>query len=245
MFSTRKAIKLSVLSLALVSASAAFADTLIVRSTGPSAKTYPAGKSLPADGKLALKADDSVTILDKAGTRVLKGPGVFALSAARTATASATLGQFLKNTGARQSRAGAVRGVNGGKASSPNLWFVDVEKSGSICVVDPAAITLWRAVTDKSQTLTLTRLSDGKSASAAFGAGVASRAWPVAEIAVADGAQFRVSSGGSTPPSLITIRKVGQMGTGLDDTASALLKSGCTAQVDLLVEKASASADGS
>ena len=55
----------------------AMAQNMIVRSTGPSASSYPAGKKMANDAKITLKAQDQVTILTEAGTRVLKGPGTY------------------------------------------------------------------------------------------------------------------------------------------------------------------------
>ena len=57
---------------AAVSASAA---VLVVRSSGPSARGFPAGKALPDSEKLTLKANDVVVLLDSRGTRTLRGPG--------------------------------------------------------------------------------------------------------------------------------------------------------------------------
>ena len=62
----------------------AVAQAVVVRSTGPSAVAYPKGKRLAANATVVLKAGDVVTVLDKAGTRVLKGAGSFTLDNARS-----------------------------------------------------------------------------------------------------------------------------------------------------------------
>lgn len=244
MFSASKAAMLFAIPLALCAASAARADTIIVRSNGPSAKSYPIGKSLPANTKLALQNGDSVTVLDAGGTRVFKGPGNFPLSAA-VAVNNPAFGQFLRNTGARISRAGAVRGTNGLKSPlSPNIWFVDISKSGPVCVADPTSITLWRAQSANAQNVTLAPASGGKPATIAFLAGQASRGWPVADVPVTDGAQYTLSGEGMSGPVTITVRTVSAAPASLDAVGSLLIKNGCAVQTNLLVETAAQSGNG-
>ena len=91
--------------------SSAFAQAVVVRSTGPSAASYPKGKRLPANAQVVLKAGDVVTVLDKAGTRVLRGVGTFTLDNAvnRDRSAAALLARSLSNPASV--RAGAVRGA--------------------------------------------------------------------------------------------------------------------------------------
>ena len=55
------------------------AQAIVVRSTGPSAATYPKGKKLAAGTSVTLKTGDMVTVLDKAGSRVLRGAGSFTM----------------------------------------------------------------------------------------------------------------------------------------------------------------------
>ncbi|OZA58497.1 MAG: hypothetical protein B7X78_08945, partial [Sphingomonadales bacterium 39-62-4] len=46
-------------------AGSAMAQSVVVRSTGPSAGAYPQGKKLPAHATVVLKGGDQVTVLDK------------------------------------------------------------------------------------------------------------------------------------------------------------------------------------
>ena len=233
---TKPALKLSAAALTLFGATAALAETIVVRSTGPSAKAYAPGKSIADNSKIALKAGDILTVLDGRGTRVLKGPGSFSTTAASTATGS-SFGQLLRNTGTRQARTGATRGVGAvAQTRSPNLWYLDVSKSGTICVADTTAVSLWRPASVAGQSVTLSRVGDNKSASVDFRAGQSVKAWPVADLPVSDGAQFRISGAGMTAPSMIKIVALGPNPQGLEGTASALIKQGCTAQLDLLIE---------
>ncbi|MFM9851672.1 MAG: hypothetical protein ACKVOJ_02540 [Sphingomonadaceae bacterium] len=235
MFWINKMPTLAVLPLAMLAGTAAYADTLIVRSTGPSAKSYAPGKSLPANAKLSLQAGDAITILDAKGTRVLKGPGSVSVSDASSIPTSSSIVQFLKNTGVRQARTGATRGGLGPVARSPNLWFVDVSKTGNICLSDPAAATMWRPNANAPQTLTLTSVSDSKSMTVQFGVGQSARPWPSSDMPIRDGAQYRLSGAGTNPSTMIKVHAVTSTGD-LETTASALLKMGCTAQMDLLID---------
>src|SRR5687767_8423130 len=82
---------------ALAAAGVAHAQGVVVRSTGPSAAQYPQGKRLPANAKVTLRSGDRLTVLDKAGTRVLSGPGSFTLdsSVARDRGAASRVGSVL------------------------------------------------------------------------------------------------------------------------------------------------------
>lgn len=58
-----------------------FAQSVILRSTGPSAETLSKGTILPNEAQIKLFKGDEVTVLDNIGTRTLKGPGSFSIDA--------------------------------------------------------------------------------------------------------------------------------------------------------------------
>ncbi len=235
MFSTKKALILSSALIAGFGVTQALANSVIVRSTGPSAKSYPPGKALATNALLTLKSGDIVTILDNRGTRILKGPGSISTGAAATTTGSA-FNQLLRNTGARQARTGATRGIGGtGTARSPNLWFVDYAKSGSVCVTDPAAVSMWRPSAVAAQSITLTRVSDGKSAVVAFRPGQTVRAWPSTELPVVDGAEYRIATSGAAG-QLVKLNMIAAPAAEPGKVATSLIEKGCNAQLDLMVE---------
>lgn len=226
---------------ALASAGGALAETIVVKSSGPSTRLYPPGKSIPDNSKVPLKAGDSVTILDGRGTRVLKGPGVFATTAS-TATPS-TIGALLRNTGTRQVRTGAVRGTGSETVRPPNVWLIDSSKSGTVCVAGTETVSLWAPPHEQPASLTLTRLSDGKSIPIALRAGQSVKAWPTADLPITNGSQFRVSGDGMTNPVTLHFAALGPNPQGLEGTAAALIKAGCTAQLDLLIETVAVPSD--
>lgn len=234
---TSKLIKASTFTIALLGAQAAIAETIVVRSNGPSAKSYPPGKSIADNSTVTLKTGDSVTILDGRGTRVFKGPGKFSTTATSGAASGSAIGQLLRNTGTRQARTGAVRGMGPVRtARSPNLWYVDVSKSGKICLADTVAVTIWRPSSDRAASMTLTRASDGKSTPFDFKQGQSVGIWPIEVLPALSGQQFRLTGGGLSSPTMITFVALGPNAQGLEGTASALIQNGCSNQLDLLIE---------
>ncbi len=235
---TNTTMKLAALAIFACASTAAIAETIVVRSNGPSSKAYPPGRSLPDNSQVTLKPGDMVTVLDGQGTRVLKGPGTFSTTA--SARANSSFGQLLRNTGQRQARTGAVRRVGGEPPRPSNVWLVDTSKSGQVCVAGGSAVTVWRPNPAAAGSLAVTRVSDGKTATIDFRAGEPTRAWPLAELPVANGDQFRISGSGMTNPSTIKVAVLGPNPEGLEGTAAALIRNNCTTQLDLLIETVTA-----
>jgi hypothetical protein len=78
--------------LAMISGSvAAEAAVLVVRSSGPSAKAFPAGKAVPDSQVITLKSNDVLILLDSRGTRTLRGPGKFSATASASTAATSSL----------------------------------------------------------------------------------------------------------------------------------------------------------
>lgn len=222
---------------AMTAGGPAWADSLVVRSSGPSAGSYAPGKKLTDGGSLLLKVGDVVTLLDKKGTRTLRGPGRFGVTAAATAaTPNVTLAALLDTKRVRRARTGAVRGAVGQApvvAKRPNLWLVDVAQPGALCVSDPATVRLWRADAVKPATVRVS--GPGIQGTVTFAANEAIAAWPVT-LPVKDGATYRIDGEGR--PTEIRFALLGAAEAGLDDTASALIAHGCQAQLDLLIDTA-------
>ncbi len=230
-----KAIKLSASALALTTASAALAGTIVIRSSGPSAKAYPVGRSLSDGSRVALKAGDTLVLLDAKGTRTLSGAGSFAVgSSARGAATSSAFAALIGNSGTRQVRTGAVRGTGAAAARVASLWYVDTSKSGTVCLKDMTRATLWRADMTKPVTMTLSHM--GKSVPLAFSAGQAVKTWPVADVPLMVGGDYRISGPGVAVPTTIRVAAFPSTSTAPDDVAGALIGQGCTAQLDALVE---------
>ena len=222
----------------LILAAPAAADSLVVRASGPSAGTYPPGKKLADGGTLILKAGDVVTLLDARGTRTLRGPGNFGVTAAASAVPAANvmLSALLDTKRVRRARTGAVRGTVGEAPPvprRPNLWLVDAAQAGVICYADPAAVRLWRADAAKPASVRIS--GGGDRATASFAAGQTIASWP-AGLPVTDGAAYRVELGGRA--SDVRFAQLTPGDSGLDALASGLIARGCDAQLDLLVDAA-------
>ena len=54
---------------------------VVVKSSGPSAGTYPVGKKLDDASSVTLRSGDSLTVLTSSGTRVITGPGTHRVGA--------------------------------------------------------------------------------------------------------------------------------------------------------------------
>lgn len=216
-------------------AAGASAETIVVRSSGPSMNAYPPGKALADSSRIVLKPNDQVVILDSRGTRTLRGPGTF--SPVVSGNQPADLRATFADVSTRRARPGAVRGLvpaGSTAARSPNIWFVDIGRSSTTCVTDPTRVTLWRPDRSTDATVTVTG-TNGASAQVKWAAGESAVAWPAA-LPVAQGAEYRLAWAGATDPTVLKFAVLGPNPTGLEGMASALIKNGCSAQLDLLIE---------
>jgi len=225
----------------LALAGQAMAQSVVVRSTGPSAGSYPQGRKLPAGASVVLKSGDHVTVLDKAGTRVLNGPGTFALNGEvnRDAAAGTQLAAMMARGGASRTRTGAVRGAASAPAMAAptgpeNVWYIDVSKGGTYCIADP----------DKTQDGAGKLLSqDGSTADVSWRAGNPLKVWPSASVPVVDGQSYTFSSAVGAP---IKIRTMLLASVPADEVevAGIMAEKGCAAQLDLLATLASSAQAG-
>jgi len=219
----------------------AMAQNMVVRSTGPSASSYPAGKKMANDAKVTLKAQDQVTILTKSGTRVLKGPGTYSLAqgGGSASSASGRLSSFINNRGSSRARTGAVRSAVSAAVetpSNPNLWFLDVTKGGKFCVADANALVLWRPDYTGSATASIVEPANGNVTELAWRQGSALKAWPKDALPVTDGANYRLLGSSVSQSVEVNFVLLQNQPTDLDDAASMLIENGCDGQLDLLVE---------
>ena len=222
---------LAAASAAVLVSTSATAAVLVVRSSGPSAAAYPPGKALPDTHKLNLKASDTVVLLDSRGTRTLRGPGSFSVSA----SAAPTVASNTAGTSARRVRLGAVRG-----ARTRSVWQAELDRSGNVCVANPSELTLYRGDASKPADVTLTD-SSGKKADVHFEADQWDAAWPAA-LPVTSGSKISVS--GLSAPATLTLRVLSTVPSGLEGMAQSLIRADCQAQLDVLINTFSARSEG-
>ena len=224
-------------------AGAAHAQSVIVRSSGPSATTYPQGKKLAANTKVTLKAGDKLTVLDKAGTRILAGPGAFTLDnrVSRDAGAVSRVTGAIASNGAR-TRTGAVRGAPGparaiGASNAPDsVWYIDVSKGGAYCIANPASVVLWRPNRAEEANAKLSAVG-GKPVDIVWKKGNPLKLWPSANLPVVEGGRYTFSD--PVGPSVTLVLHLLPV-VPTDDLAVAgmLADKGCTAQLDVFANAA-------
>lgn len=191
---------------ALGLSTAAAADALVVRSTGPSAASYPVGRRLPDTERVVLRTGDRVVIVAQGGTRTLSGPGNFPVRATVQTTQgrSTTLNRYLSASGGSISRTGAVRG-SVQQLTPPSLWVVDIAGAGPVCSTDIGNVTLWRADMSQDALLMVENTANPEvKTSLAFVAGANFRRWPVEEMPVVAGQSYRFTGTGMGESSVIT-----------------------------------------
>lgn len=211
---------------------AAEAAVLVVRSSGPSSKAFPAGRAVPENQVITLKANDVVILLDSRGTRTLRGPGKFSATASASTAATSSLAALSGQNTNRRSRVGAVRRPPSGATSGRNVWQADVGRSGNVCVANPADLGLYRANAGAAERVTITD-ANGKSAAVQFSEGQKIAAWP-SDLPVSAGARFAVKGAGE--PANLTVRWISPVPAGLEGMAQSFIRNDCQAQLDVLID---------
>lgn len=218
----------------------AWAQAVVVRSTGPSASSYPKGKRLPANAQVVLKSGDVVTVLDKAGTRVLRGAGTFMLdnSVNRDRSAAALLARSLSNPASV--RAGAVRGAgdSSGESVMPvSIWLADTAEGGNVCVPRGSDLYLWRTESKARTFSWLTESAGGEMVRMQWPPKTVGIAWPKTILAPQDGRVYRIYDE-TAPDKAAEFRIVMLEPEGVPADAASLgtllLDNGCKAQFDWL-----------
>ena len=215
-----------------MTAVAAQAAVLVVRSSGPSAKAFPAGRALPENQTITLRGNDVVILLDSRGTRTLRGPGSYSTSASNGGSTSA-MSALGGQSNARRSRVGAVRGGPTGATSGRNVWQADIGRSGNVCIANPADVGLYRSESSTARRVTLTEVGSNRAATIEFAAGQKNAPWPTA-LPVSAGNKYQIKGAG-TPVTLNAV-PIAPVPAGLEGLAQNLIRNDCQAQLDVLID---------
>ena len=202
----------------------ATANVVVVKSLGPSAKSYPPGKTLSETAKISLQGGDVVTVLGPASAQTLRGPGSFDAKQVALASAAGQRGRF-----------GALRAAE--VAHNPSIWDIDVSQGGRICVTDASKLQIWRPDSETAATVQI-RSADGKSHDLSWAAGSALTAWP-STLPISNGASYQVEWPETGEKSSLNFVTVPGAPGDLVGAAQVLIENGCQKQLDLLVESAS------
>lgn len=214
---------------------------VVVKSTGPSAARYPVGTKLDDNASITLKAGDVVTVLTDKGTRVIKGAGTFRVGD-RPQVAADRFASLTRKRAATRVRTGAVRGDTDEAVSNPSLWYVDVTRSGTICLYDLATVRLWRPGTEGTGTYTIADQS-GATAEVSFDDTVTVAALDPARLPIAEGGHYMITAPGGATSAHINFVLLAEDYAAPDALAEALIAKGCTVQVEALAASLEAAAE--
>lgn len=219
----------------LIAAASNSAKVLIVRSAGPSAKSYPVGRALAENAPITLKAGDTVTLLGGAGTLTLRGPGTFVatvlvrpgphtVTADRRAVTAVLRGSPVPHPAAADMRRAFT------------VWQIDATQSGSFCLLRGTDVMLWRPDA-AAPTRVIISAAGGVSQTIEWHAGRNSILWtPVSPFV--NGGAYTLRQAGSAMPTQITVHVVKLRSIVPQAVAASLIKHGCGRQLDALVDEA-------
>ena len=244
MFLGRYALRVAAMALtgaALALPLAAAQAGVVVKSTGPSSTKYPVGSKLDDAATIVLKAGDVVTVLTSDGTRVIKGGGTFRVGD-RPKVASDRFASLTRKRAATRVRTGAVRAPDVAAATNPSLWYVDVTRSGTICLYDLATVRLWRPGTAGTSTYSISGEGDTAArAEVTFDDTVTVAALDPARLPITEGARYMITAPGGSPAAQIQFVLLADDFAQPDALAEGLIAKGCTVQLDALATSLEAS----
>jgi hypothetical protein len=224
----------------------ASANIVVVRSTGPSARTYPAGQSVAETGQISLRTGDRVVLLGPGGTRTLSGPGTF--PAAPGTVSAASRQQMARRYAAAMARANQQSALGGNRRvlhvpadvvaemanlpDAPGLWTYALGTRGNFCVPDVRDFILARPAGAPAASITMVRIiSPGVRHQMPIAAGTNILRWN--GFTPVDGDNLLVL-GASTLPYRLRIVQIGTPPEDPQALTALLATRGCTEQLDRL-----------
>jgi hypothetical protein len=225
--------------MALTIAGTAAAQSMVVRSTGPSAGKYPTGTKFKSTDKLTLVSGDKVVLMQAGKTRTLSGPGTYGATGQIQANQNmgATVTRMLSTGPTMRSRGGFSREAVIAAPSelrAPNLWLLDYREGGTFCVADPATLMLWRPLMESDQLLKIERGDKGETVALVAGANF--RKWPTDVLPVQYGVDYRLSGAGLPAPVTVRFAQVETRPDTAESSIDMLMGKGCTPQLNRLVD---------
>lgn len=224
--------RVAIAALLAAGAASAAAEVLVVRSAGPSAGQYPAGRSLPDNARIQLQGGDTLILLSSRGTRTFRGPGTFSPSQAVTAG-----GQPVADANDR-ARIAAVRSAGLVPTSPTTIWNVDATQGGTMCLAGTEDVKLWRPDAAAATSLTIAA-PDGHTHEVEWPAGSTTVPWP-SEVAIAPGVAYELRQPGTAVPTQVTFKILEGVPDETMGIAEALIANECEDQLELLLAAAPA-----
>jgi hypothetical protein len=207
---------------------------VVVSASGPSAGSYPVGRKIGDSERIVLRAGDTLTVLDGNGTRILRGAGTHTLGQQGGASARGTFAVLTERRSAQRVRTGAVRGdEDGTPVHSPNLWYVDVAKSGTMCLADASRVRLWRASTEGDAGYRVS-VDGGGIETVMFMDGDMLAPWNTGALPITAGRTYRIAQTDGTGEREIGFVVLESVAEEPEALADQLIANGCMAQLELL-----------
>lgn len=231
------------LALAGLAPASALAQAVVVRATGPSAGQFPIGRKLAAGAKVALQAGDVVTVLDQAGSRVLKGKQTFTIDS-RVAR-DGLVGMLSRSlTNPTAVRAGAVRGAVLPMAMAPivprSVWIADIDRGGKVCVPQGSGLYLWRGANETRRATLLGETEGGTMVQLLFPPRTSGVGWPSASLPLLTGRSYHITEEGAPADKAVEFEIVSLAPDTVPDNpadlGAMLLANGCTVQAEALAD---------
>ena len=122
--------------------------------------------------------------------------------------------------------------MRGGAPGSINPWHVVATRNGPACVPDPSNITLWRP--DAGAAMRMDLSSDGSSQALNWPAGASTLRWPDS-VRVSPATEYSLAPRGGEAARLRIVQIPSPPAT-TQEIAAVLIRNGCVAQLDRLVE---------
>lgn len=229
--------KTSIAGLALAVSALALTPSLaqagiVVSSSGPSAGQFPVGREIDDNQRITLRDGDTITVLDDGGTRVLRGAGTFMLARQSGANRNQAFAALTTQRSASRARTGAVRGAGPTEVSNPSLWYIDVSRSGTICLPDEDRIRLWRGDTEDEGIYSISESGEPrKTRQVTFPENEMLAAWS-SELPVQEGRTYSVGKTPDHQAAQIEFRFLDAVPEDPEDLAGLLIENGCMVQVE-------------
>jgi hypothetical protein len=215
---------------------------VVVKSTGPSAAQYPIGTKLDDNASITLQPGDVITVLTAQGTRVIKGGGTFRVGD-RPQVAADRFAALTRKRAATRVRTGAVRGEGDAVTTNPNLWYVDVTRSGTICLYDLATVRLWRPATGTIETYRVAAADGASAVEVTFDDIAAVAPLDPARLPIAEGQPYTIIAPDGSTSAQLSFVLLPEDAEAPDALAEALIAKGCTVQLEMLASALEASAE--
>ncbi|MEM9311863.1 MAG: hypothetical protein AAGA34_10485 [Pseudomonadota bacterium] len=221
--------------LSVGSAAALAAPAVVVKS---SASEYPVGSKIDDADTITLESGESVTVFTQKGTRTMKGPGAFEVGA-KPKSNRARFANLTRKRAATRGTTGAVReaGETIDRPLSPNLYYVDVERSGTVCLYDLEAVRFWRPFNDGIETFQITDASLEVSVDVTFDDGESVAPLDPARLTLAEGAAYTITGPQGAEAATVSFVAMADDYPTADALAAALIEKGCMVQLELMGEK--------